>query len=209
MDPRIDQPQPPLPPQTVQDLYLQADLRLFARVEASTILLQQLVDAGRVSAQQVDPPPPAPKAVDDLDRKPTPFYGAGRDLDPSLLGKRPYTPRVNATPMMVLSVRAAKLLIEAAKYANALAHDLVDRGVDIEKEVYKRRISDYVLQYLRECGIDITRAFDDKPSAMRYALDRIDDIIEEAIVRLGVLPGLGKQGRKQLEIDAQQSPQGP
>ncbi|MCC6572235.1 MAG: hypothetical protein IT462_00460, partial [Planctomycetes bacterium] len=44
---------------------------------------------------------------------------------------------------------------------------------------------------------------------MRYALDRIDDIIEEAIVRLGVLPGLGKQGRKQLEIDAQQSPQGP
>ncbi|MCC6572145.1 MAG: hypothetical protein IT462_00005, partial [Planctomycetes bacterium] len=127
----------------------------------------------------------------------------------SLLGKRPYTPRVNATPMMVLSVRAAKLLIEAAKYANALAHDLVDRGVDIEKEVYKRRISDYVLQYLRECGIDITRAFDDKPSAMRYALDRIDDIIEEAIVRLGVLPGLGKQGRKQLEIDAQQSPQGP
>ncbi|MCC6572629.1 MAG: hypothetical protein IT462_02455, partial [Planctomycetes bacterium] len=58
MDPHIDQPQPPLPPQTAQDLYLQADLRLFARVEASTILLQQLVDAGRVAAQQVVPPPP-------------------------------------------------------------------------------------------------------------------------------------------------------
>ncbi|MCC6575067.1 MAG: hypothetical protein IT462_14920, partial [Planctomycetes bacterium] len=132
MNPHIDQHAPPLTPENAAHQRLQAELRLFARLEASTILLQAYVEAGRVAAQQIVPPPPAPKAVDDLDRRPRPLYGAGRDMDPSLLGKRPYTPRVNATPMMVLALRAAEMLPETAKATHALAIDLIDRGVDLE-----------------------------------------------------------------------------
>ncbi|MCC6573776.1 MAG: hypothetical protein IT462_08295 [Planctomycetes bacterium] len=225
MDPRIEHPQQPATPDA--DRALQLDLRLYARLESATILLQSFVSAGRIILEDREKERLAPltekeqaatgeKRMDEGVHATQESAHATQESAHATQGNtanikphRPYRPRVNATPMLVLAHRAAKALPESARLCHALGRELLARGVDLESAVYKRRINDYVLQFLHQCGVDISDMPRNDAATLRRALDRIDDVIAEGVKLVNKLPSHVELVRRRMLEQRAISPRGP
>ncbi|MCC6573060.1 MAG: hypothetical protein IT462_04640 [Planctomycetes bacterium] len=217
MDTHIDQSKQD--PSAFQS-HLQVELRLFARLEAAAVLLRGLTELGseyvnHVRAEQAearahsDVAGPSPAQHEEPTRNVLVQNAPATNDTPPREKNRvaKHVPRLNAAPIAILAFRAATLLVEVAPMLTEIAHRLIANGVDVEREVYRRRLQDYINEELARLGVNLRDLSAADGDALNRALLRIDDIVNAAIKYMRDFPGRSEHTRRRTIEKAQ--PQGP
>lgn len=215
MDSHSTHLRPTLDPERAAELRLQADLRRLAQVETCTMVLRKIVESCSIqmrenlharreeaarAAEMLDAitPPQPPQDAGEAQQPPRP---------PAVRKPSPYRPRLHAPTLGVLALRAVELLMAVSPLCAELSHGLIDQGVDVEVEVTKNQVRDFVLEFLRQTGIDYARLSKADAASLKKVMDRMTPIIDEAMRYVRTLPG--RNSAHQDQMGTARSPSGP